>query len=287
MLPVFDMNDRERTTPPPVSVRGLWMAYGDYVVQRDISFTVCEGEVFVVMGENGCGKSTLMKHMVGLIRPYRGQIMYGDSDLWALQPEDREDLTRRFGILYQSGALWSSMTIGENVALALEEFTDLSKRDIDEIVAIKLALVGLSGVEALYPSEVSGGMRKRASLARALALDPRILFFDEPSSGLDPVSARLLDDLILRLRDSLGTTIVVVSHDLASIFAIADNTVFLDTKERTMIAGGPPRRLLEESDNATIREFLSRGRETGGRAGSARCVFDGRAREGVEGDERQ
>jgi phospholipid/cholesterol/gamma-HCH transport system ATP-binding protein len=273
-----------------VRVQDLWMTYGDFVVQHDISFTVHESEVFIVMGENGCGKSTLMKHMVGLVRPHRGQIMYGGSDLWSLPPDDREGLMRGFGILYQSGALWSSMTIGENVALALEEFTGLSKNDIQEVVAIKLALVGLSDVADLYPAEVSGGMRKRASLARALALDPRILFFDEPSSGLDPVNARLLDDLILRLRDSLGTTIVIVSHDLASIFAIADNTVFLDTRERTLIAEGPPQRLLDECDNITVREFLTRGGKPKGAMppdSTGHCIFAGASDKGMPEGERQ
>jgi phospholipid/cholesterol/gamma-HCH transport system ATP-binding protein len=270
----------EKGSLTPIRVQGLSMAYGEYLVQRDISFTIKEGEVFIVMGENGCGKSTLMKHMVGLIRPRSGNIKYGEADLWGLEAEDREDLMRGIGILYQSGALWSSMTIGENVALALEQFTDLSKEDIDEIVAVKLALVGLAGVEALLPTEVSGGMRKRASLARALALEPSVLFFDEPSSGLDPVNARLLDDLILRLRDSLGTTIVVVSHDLASIFAIADDTVFLDTKERTMVASGPPKRLMEECDNATVRQFLTRGGESEGSMGNAdHCMFSEKGEE--------
>jgi phospholipid/cholesterol/gamma-HCH transport system ATP-binding protein len=178
---------------------------------------------------------------------------------WEAEPSERERLMRRFGILYQSGALWSSMTLAENVSLPLEEYTELSAADISELVSLKLSLVGLSGFEDFYPSEISGGMRKRAGLARAMALDPDILFFDEPSAGLDPVSARRLDDLILELRDTLGSTVVVVTHELASIFAIGNNSVFLDADTKTMIAGGDPSKLLAESRNPKVLDFLTRG----------------------------
>jgi phospholipid/cholesterol/gamma-HCH transport system ATP-binding protein len=224
-----------------------------------LSFTVHRGDVFIVMGGSGCGKSTLLRCMVGLLRPVTGEIRYGDTSLWDGSEAQRESLLRGFGILYQGGALWSSMTLAENVAMPLEMYTSLTRRKIREVVSLKLALVGLTGFEDYYPSEISGGMRKRAALARAMALDPEILFFDEPSAGLDPVSAKLLDDLILELQRSLGTTIVIVTHELASIFAIGNNSVFLDPETKTMIAQGDPKRLLAESDDPKVRSFLTRG----------------------------
>lgn len=247
------------SAPAHLTVTDLVMAYGSYVVQRDLNFSIGRGEIFIIMGDSGCGKSTLLRHMVGLKPPAAGSIYYDQESFWDAEPEARDRLLRRTGILYQSGALWSSMTIEENVALPLQEYTPLPPRQIEEIVALKLALVGLAGFERFYPAEISGGMRKRAGLARAMALDPEILFFDEPSAGLDPISARHLDDLILELRAALGTTIVVVTHDLASIFAIADNSVFLDAERRTMIAQGNPRDLLEHCPEPKVRVFLSRG----------------------------
>ena len=244
---------------PHVEVSGLTMAYGDFVIQRDLSFSVGHGEIFIIMGGSGCGKSTLLRHLVGLLRPARGRILLEGHDFWEADDREHGALMRRMGVLYQSGALWSSMTLAENVALPLTEYTALSRKEIAEIVSFKLALVGLAGFERYYPSEISGGMQKRAGLARAMALDPDLLFFDEPSAGLDPISARLLDELILELRDSLGSTIVVVTHELASIFAIGDNAVFLDAETRTMIASGHPRRLLETSENTRVVEFLTRG----------------------------
>jgi phospholipid/cholesterol/gamma-HCH transport system ATP-binding protein len=238
------------------------MAYGSYVVMRDLNFTVRRGDIFIVMGGSGCGKSTLMRVMVGLMEPGRGQVLYEDISFWDAEPVERDRLTRRFGILYQSGALWSSMTLAENVALPLQLYTDLSPGQIQEVVSLKLSLVGLAGFEGFYPSEISGGMRKRAGLARAMALDPDILFFDEPSAGLDPVSARRLDDLILELRDSLGATVVVVTHELASIFAIGNNSVFLDPESKTMIASGDPKTLLAECQDPRVHTFLTRGEET-------------------------
>src|SRR5205823_9905692 len=228
------------------------------VIQRDLNFTVRAGEIFVIMGGSGCGKSTLLRHLIGLVHPARGDVLYDGESFWTAEPEAREGIMRRFGVLYQSGALWSSLTLAENVSLPLGEYTRLTAAEIAELVSLKLALVGLAGFEEFYPSEISGGMRKRAGLARAMALDPDILFFDEPSAGLDPVTSKLLDDLILELRDSLGATIVVVSHELASIFAIADDSVFLDGERRTVIARGNPRRLLEASTDPKVRAFLTR-----------------------------
>jgi phospholipid/cholesterol/gamma-HCH transport system ATP-binding protein len=242
-----------------ITVNDLTMAYGDFVLMRDLNFTVNRADIFIIMGGSGCGKSTLMKVLTGLKEPATGKVYYDDVSFWETDPMEQDRIMRGVGILYQSGALWSSMTLSENVALPLEQYTDLSPSQIQEIIALKLALVGLAGFEEFYPSEISGGMRKRAGLARAMALDPEVLFFDEPSAGLDPISARLLDDLILELRDSLGTTIVVVTHELASIFAIGNNSVFLDVETRTMIAGGDPKRLLAESGDPKVRNFLTRG----------------------------
>jgi phospholipid/cholesterol/gamma-HCH transport system ATP-binding protein len=246
-------------TEPHVTVKNLDMAYGDFVIQRNLNFTIFRGDIFIIMGPSGCGKSTLLKHLVGLKPPARGEVLFSEQNFWKAEPEEQERMMRRFGILYQSGALWSSMTLAENVALPLGEFTDLSAAEINSVASLKLALVGLAGFEDFYPSEISGGMRKRAGLARAMALDPEILFFDEPSAGLDPISSHLLDDLILELRDSLGATIAVVTHELPSIFAIGDNSVFLDTESRTMIAQGDPRELRDECPDPRVRNFLLRG----------------------------
>jgi phospholipid/cholesterol/gamma-HCH transport system ATP-binding protein len=244
---------------PHITVHDLDMTYGSFVIQRDLNFTINRGDIFIIMGGSGCGKSTLLKHLVGLKAPSRGTVLFGSQDLWKAEPEEQERLMRRFGILYQSGALWSSMTLAENIALPLGEFTDLKPGEIKNIAALKLALVGLAGFEDFYPSEISGGMRKRAGLARAMALDPEILFFDEPSAGLDPISSRMLDDLILELRDSLGATIAMVTHELPSIFAIGNNSVFLDADTKTMIAQGDPKRLRDECPDPKVRNFLLRG----------------------------
>jgi phospholipid/cholesterol/gamma-HCH transport system ATP-binding protein len=246
-------------TAPHIVVQGLTMAYGDFVIQRNLDFSIGRGEVFVVMGGSGCGKTTLLKHMVGLKAPAAGDVLYDGQGFWQASDEEREQAKRRFGILFQGGALWSSMTLAENVALPLRLFTRLGEAEVRAVTGYKLALVGLAGFDDYYPSELSGGMRKRAGLARAMALDPEILYFDEPSSGLDPLSARLLDELILELRDSLGTTIVVVSHELASIFAIADRAVYLDTDAKTQLAVGNPRELRDTSTDPRVRAFLTRG----------------------------
>ena len=244
---------------PRIEVRGLDMGYGSFVLMRNLNFTVNKGDVFIIMGGSGCGKSTLLKILTGLKEPLQGQVFYNGTSFWETEPEEREKIMQGFGILYQSGALWSSMTLAENIALPLEQYTNLKPGEIREIISLKLALVGLAGFEDFYPSEISGGMRKRAGLARAMALDPDILFFDEPSAGLDPVSARLLDDLILELSASLGTTVVVVTHELASIFAIGNNSVYLDTDVKTMTASGDPKKLLAESKDPNLIKFLTRG----------------------------
>jgi phospholipid/cholesterol/gamma-HCH transport system ATP-binding protein len=247
------------TAEAPIVVRDLTMAYGSFVIQRDLTFTVQRGDIFIIMGGSGCGKSTLLRHLIGLMPPAKGDVCIDGENFWTAPPEVQEHLKRRFGVLFQSGGLWSSMTLAENVALPLEEYTSLPPDQIREVVLLKLALVGLAGFDAFYPSEISGGMQKRASLARAMALDPDILFFDEPSAGLDPISSRRLDELILELRDSLGATVVVVTHELASIFAIGNNSVFLDADTKTMIASGDPKVLRDGCPDLKVREFLTRG----------------------------
>ena len=250
------------TGEPLIITKDLEMGYGDFLVMRDLNFTVKRGDVFIIMGASGCGKSTLLKILIGLKRPSRGKVLYGDTSFWETDPSERERMMRRFGILYQYGALWSSMTLEENIALPLLRYTKLSPSQIKEVASLKLSLVGLAGFEDYYPSEISGGMRKRAALARAMAMDPDILFLDEPSAGLDPVSGRLLDELILELCDSVGTTIVVVTHELRSIFAIGNNAIFLDVERKTMTASGNPKRLLLESRDPAVRRFLA-GEEEG------------------------
>jgi phospholipid/cholesterol/gamma-HCH transport system ATP-binding protein len=244
---------------PHISVKDLTMAYGSFVVQRDLTFTINRGDIFIIMGGSGCGKSTLMRHMVGLKAPAKGQVFYDDVSFWDADPAGRDRFMQKIGISYQSGALFSSMTLAENISLPLQQYTDLSPDQIREIVALKLSLVGLTGFDGYYPSEISGGMQKRVGLARAIALDPEIVFFDEPSAGLDPISAHLLDELILELSESLGATVVIVTHELASIFAIGNNSVFLDAEAKTMIAQGDPKKLLAESKDPTVHKFLTRG----------------------------
>jgi phospholipid/cholesterol/gamma-HCH transport system ATP-binding protein len=252
-----------------IAVRGLTMAFGDFVVMHDLDFTVKRGSIFFIMGGSGCGKSTLLRHMIGLNEPAKGEVWYDGVNFTQASPEEREQMRRSFGVLYQSGALWSSMTLAENVGLPLGEFTRLSPEEIDEVAALKLALVGLRGFEDYFPSEISGGMQKRAGLARAMALDPDILFLDEPSAGLDPITSRLLDQLIVGLRDSLGATIVIVSHELASILSIGDDSIFLDTETRTLGARGKPSELLEHTDNDNVRRFLTRTAEDDASGGKA------------------
>ena len=244
---------------PVIEVAGLVCGYGETVVLRDINFSVRRGELFFVIGGSGCGKTTLLRHLIGLQRPFAGQVDYFGKNFTDAEPAARRALLKTFGVLYQSAALWSSLTLRENIALPLEEYTTLTRRETNEIIMLKLAQVGLAGFEDYYPAELSGGMKKRAGLARALALDPAIVFFDEPSAGLDPVTARQLDNLIREIRDALGTTMVIVSHELTSIFALADRMILLDREAQGIIAEGAPRALAERSADPRVQEFLTGG----------------------------
>ena len=254
-------NPGSGAAPPAIGVEGLECRYGETVVLSGVSFAVREGELFFVIGGSGCGKSTLLRHLIGLKRPARGTVCYFGDNFTNEDLAGRRNLLKTFGVLYQNAALWGSMTLRENVALPLEQYTMLNRREREEVVTLKLAQVGLAGYEEFFPSELSGGMRKRAGLARALALDPRIVFFDEPSAGLDPVTSRKLDELVLQIRESLGTTMVIVSHELASIFALSDRVIMLDHEARGIIAEGRPRELADSNDDPRVREFLTRGEE--------------------------
>jgi phospholipid/cholesterol/gamma-HCH transport system ATP-binding protein len=243
---------------PYIEVRDITMAYGSSVIQRDLNFTINQGDIFVIMGGSGCGKSTLLKHMLGLIPPSRGDILYSGTSFFQSSAAQQGAMRQRWGITYQSGGLFSAMTLAENIMLPLELYTQYTPAEITDVVAYKLALVGLAGYQSFYPSEISGGMQKRAALARAIALDPEILFFDEPSAGLDPISSRLLDELIVQIKESMGATVVMVTHELPSIFAIATNSVYLDNISRTMIAYGNPADLRDHSAQPVVRQFLTR-----------------------------
>jgi phospholipid/cholesterol/gamma-HCH transport system ATP-binding protein len=243
---------------PILAVDGLTMAFGDFVLQRDIDFEVRRGEIFFIIGDSGSGKSTLLRHILGLIRPAAGEIRVAGTPV---DPDDEATMRRyldRIGVLYQAGALFSSMTLSENVELVLEQRTTLSARERRDVAALKLALVGLAGFEEYFPSQISGGMRKRAGLARAIAMDPELLYLDEPSAGLDPLSSRRLDELVVQLRDTLGATVVIVSHELASIFAIGTDCIFLDSESRRPIGRGPPTALRDGAANEKVRRFLGR-----------------------------
>jgi phospholipid/cholesterol/gamma-HCH transport system ATP-binding protein len=246
---------------PALSVQGLTVAFPGAVIQHDLSFQVAAGSIFAVMGGSGSGKSTLLKAMIGLLRPTAGTIRVGEEDYWAASEGRRAQIDRGFGVLFQSGALWSSMTVAQNVALPMRMLTGLRSPSIATLARAKLSLVGLAGSDDVMPAALSGGMTKRAGLARALALDPAILFLDEPSSGLDPITARRLDDLILELRDGFGMTVVLVSHDLPSLFAICDDGIFLDGESHTAIAHGAPKILRDQCDHPTVRAFMHRERD--------------------------
>lgn len=241
-----------------LNIENLTMKYEDKLIQENLNFPIYEGDIFVVMGGSGCGKSTLLRHLVGLKRPSSGKVYIYDESLWDLSEERRQDILREFGVSFQSGALWTSMTLKENVSLSLEEYTNYSKDEISKIATNKLELVGLGGFENYYPYEISGGMKKRAGIARAMALDPKILFLDEPSAGLDPISSKNLDDLIIKLNVEENVTVVIITHELDSIFRIGTNSVFLDAETKTMQGYGAPRELLEHGSDK-VRRFLKRG----------------------------
>lgn len=239
-----------------IEVQNLTCGYQEKTILKDLSFSVKEGEILFIIGCSGCGKSTLLRCMIGLMSPESGSVSYFGKNFWNTSEEERQMMLQSFGVLYQNNALWSSMTIAENIALPLEQYTTRSKEEVAKTVDLKLKQVGLSGVQDLYPRELSGGMKKRAALARALALDPKIVFFDEPTSGLDPVTARGIDDLILEVSKKLKTTMVIISHQLSSIFNIAHRVILLDGEAQGIIAEGDPRKLMTESDDPRIKNFL-------------------------------
>lgn len=244
-----------------IEAKNLTVAYGSYALLKHADFKVNKGDIFIIMGGSGSGKSSLLRVLTGLMPPPQGEILIDGVDFVKASPQEQNAIMQKCGILYQSGALFSSMTLAENIALPLQQYTSYSEQTIQELVSLKLALVGLAGYESFYPSEISGGMKKRAGLARALALDPEIVYFDEPSAGLDPVSSRLLDNLIIDINQSLGTTMVIVTHELASIFDIGTNSIYLDGKTKSIIARGNPNDLLKNPPNETIYNFLTRGKE--------------------------
>lgn len=244
---------------PLLALRDITLAFGPKVIQHDLSFDVRRGSIFAVMGGSGCGKSTVLKSMIGLLQPRVGRFLVEGDDYWAAAEFRRTEIGRqRFGVLFQNAALWSAMTVGMNVALPMQMFTKLDETTIRRLALLKLGLVGMEHAIDQLPAELSGGMRKRAGLARALALDPDILFFDEPSAGLDPITSSRLDDLIVNLRDGLGSTIVIVSHELPSLFAIADDGVFLDARTKTVIAHGSPTSLRDTCSDPQVRDFMRR-----------------------------
>lgn len=241
-----------------IEVRDLTIGYGNRVVQEHLQFEVRKNDIFFIIGGSGCGKTTLLKHMIGLIEPSHGEVLYQGTNFYRSDEETQLELLKNWGITFQTGALFSSMTLAENVALPMQLYTDLSEKQIAEAVAYKLALVGLGGFEDFYPAEISGGMHKRAGLARAIALDPQLLFFDEPSAGLDPISSLRLDQLIVQVCQALDSTVVIVSHELPSILSIGTNCVFLDAQAKTMLDSGDPKHLAQHSQQQKVRQFLNR-----------------------------
>lgn len=248
----------DSTKQSVIEVSDLSLSYGNRTVLQEVSFDVMKGSCLAVMGASGCGKSTLLKGMTGLLKPSNGQVKFEGDSMWGDGQLPHDEVLSKFGVLFQGGALWSSMNLLENISLPLETFSRLNRQEIEDMAAYKLSLVGLSGCEFLYPSELSGGMQKRAGLARALAMDPGILFLDEPSAGLDPINSSQLDELILELKDSLGITFVVVTHELESIFSISDHSIFLSNQSKTIIEQGKPIELLKGSKFVEVRDFLGR-----------------------------
>lgn len=244
-----------------IEAKNLTIGYDNFDLIKNADYVVNKGDIFIIMGGSGCGKSSMLRVLTGLLKPKKGNVLINNVDIWSAPTEEVQKIKEKSGILYQSGALFSSMTLAENIALPLEQYSDYSPQTIKELASLKLALVGLKGFDDFYPSEISGGMKKRAGLARALALDPDILYFDEPSAGLDPISSRNLDDLIIELNQSLGTTIVVVTHELASIFTIGNNSIFIDAATKSISARGNPQELLKNPPNKEVYEFLTRGGE--------------------------
>ena len=236
----------------------LTLGYGDFILLDNINFSVKKGEIFAILGGSGCGKSTTLKHMIGLYPPLKGDILINGSSIVNASSNEKDQIMKQFGVLYQSGALFSSLSLEENIAMPIQQFTNLAPEVISAISQFKLSLVGLEGFEDFTPSEISGGMKKRAGLARAMALDPDILFFDEPSAGLDPISSADLDKLILELREATGKTMIIVTHELDSIFTVADRVIILDKESKGIIAEGNPKELREKSKIPWVKEFLNR-----------------------------
>jgi phospholipid/cholesterol/gamma-HCH transport system ATP-binding protein len=257
------VSNDSQSLSPIISVRDLTAGYGDSIILKDVSFDVLEGEVLAVLGRAGCGKSTLFKSMIGLVKPVTGEVIIDGECVCPAAEGGCEGVLRKIGVMFQSGALFSSMTLAENVAFPLRQFADLPERNIEQLVVLKLAEVGLTGREKLLPSELSGGMQKRAALARAMALDPKILFFDELSAGLDPVTSAAMDKLVLRITETLGTTVVMVTHELSSILAVAGRVIMLDAQEKGIIAEGAPQDLNMHSTDPRVRAFFDRSAPEG------------------------